>query len=177
MATHRYIATSGATTSTLDLEAAKGGGGRYTVTVDGEVHQVDARRLAGGNWSVLIDGQSYDIELEVAGATEREGSYNALVRGRVIDLTVQDERRVRMAAGARKVKVEGPQLVKCPMPGKVVKVLVALDQVVEDGTPLIIVEAMKMENEIRSPTAGKVTRIFAEAGQTVEAHAKLISIE
>lgn len=175
MAMHRYISTSGTTTSTLELEAKSGG--QYTVTVDGVPHQVDARRLAGGNWSILIDGQSYDIELEVAGATEREGAYNALVRGRVITLNVQDERRVRMAAGARKVKVEGPQLVKCPMPGKVVKVLVAPDQVVEDGTPLLIVEAMKMENEIRAPTAGKVARIFVEAGQTVEAHAKLVSIE
>lgn len=175
MATHRFIGTSGATTRALDLESH--GSGRYTVTVDGTPRDVDARRLAGGNWSVLIDGQSYDIELEVAGATEREGAYNALVRGKVVGLSVQDERRVRMSAGARKVKVEGPQLVKCPMPGKVVKVLVSPDQVVEDGTALLIVEAMKMENEIRSPTAGKVARIFVEAGQTVESHAKLVSIE
>jgi biotin carboxyl carrier protein len=175
MANHRYVATSGALTRNLELEAL--GGGRYTITVDGKPREVDARRLAGGNWSVLIDGQSYDIELEVAGATEREGAYNTLVRGHVVGLTVQDERRVRMSAGARKVKVEGPQLVKCPMPGKVVKVLVEPEQVVEDGTPLLIIEAMKMENEIRAPTKGKVTRIYVEAGQTVESHAKLVSIE
>jgi len=175
MATHRYVASSSGISKNLDLTPT--GKGEYAITLDGVIHHVDARRLAGGNWSVLIDGQSYDIELEVAGTSEREGAYNALIRGRVVALNVQDERRVRMAAGARKVKVEGPQLVKCPMPGKIIKILVAVDQVVEDGTPLLLVEAMKMENEIRSPTKGKVTKIFVEAGQNVEANAKLVSVE
>lgn len=175
MAQHRYVATSGNLKRNVDLTPKADG--HYDVTIEGVVHHVDARRLAGGNWSVLIDGQSYDVELEVAGATEREGAYNALVRGNVVSLTVEDERRVRMAAGVRKVKVEGPQVVKCPMPGKVVKLLVAQGDTVEDGTPLVIVEAMKMENEIRSPTAGKVARIFVEAGQTVESNAKLVSVE
>ncbi|MCC7385332.1 MAG: acetyl-CoA carboxylase biotin carboxyl carrier protein subunit [Deltaproteobacteria bacterium] len=82
-----------------------------------------------------------------------------------------------MAAGARKLKVEGPQLITSPMPGKVVKVLVAPGDAITEGQALVIIEAMKMENEIRAPTSGKIARVFTAAGQTVEANAKLISIE
>lgn len=173
--THRFIGTFGSQTQEIDVDPL--GDGRYEVEMQGVRHSIDARRAAGGNWSLLIDGQSYDIELEVATPSETEGRYNCLVRGRVVQLTVQDERRIRMAAGARKLKVEGPQLITSPMPGKVVKVLVAPGDAVTEGQALVIIEAMKMENEIRAPTGGKVAKVFTGAGQTVEANAKLISIE
>jgi biotin carboxyl carrier protein len=175
MGAERYIATYGQQTRELELESL--GHGRYRVTLNGRAHEVDARRATGGNWSLLIDGQSYDIELEVAGSHEGEGRYNALVRGRVVPLTVQDERHIRMAHAARKLKVEGPQVITCPMPGKVVKVLVQPGTTVGDGQALVVIEAMKMENEIRAPTGGKVARIFVEEGQTIEANAKLVSLE
>jgi biotin carboxyl carrier protein len=175
MAGQRFIGSYRDSTSEIDLEPL--GNGRYVVTVGGKSHQVDARRFQGGNWSLIIDGQSFDIELEVATRSEIEGGYNCLVRGRVVQLTVQDERRIRMAAGARKLKLEGPQVIQSPMPGKVVKVLVSPGTEVTEGQALVIVEAMKMENELRAPTAGKVSKVFVEAGQTVEANAKLVAVE
>jgi biotin carboxyl carrier protein len=176
MAKQLFIASFGTSESQITLEPL--GEGSYTLELDGTQHLVDARRFTGGNWNVIIDGQSYDVELEVAGDNESEGEYNALIRGRVISpLVVRDERHVRMGATSRKLKVEGPQVVVSPMPGKVVKVLVEVGQQVSDGQPVAIVEAMKMENELRSPTAGKVTRIMAQPGQAVEAHAKLLTIE
>ena len=152
--------------------------GRYEVEIDGVRHAVDARRFAGGTWSLLIDGQSYDVELEVAGPKESAGAYNALVRGAVISgLVVQDERQVRMGMQSGRFTVEGPQVVTCPMPGKVVKLLVEAGAEVQESAPLVIVEAMKMENELKAPKAGKISNILVQEGQAVEAGAKLLTVE
>lgn len=151
--------------------------GSYLVEVDGVRHEVDACRFGGGNWSLIINGQSYDVELEVAGSNESDGAYNALVRGRLVGLRVRDERRVRMALKTKRFAVEGAQNVISPMPGKVVKVLVALGQEVTDGQPLVIVEAMKMENELRAPKAGRVSAVMVKEGQAVEAGSKLLAVD
>jgi biotin carboxyl carrier protein len=150
---------------------------RFLVEIDGVIHHVDARRFFGGTWSLVIDNQSYDVELEVAGGHESEGRYNTLVRGSIVRLTVIDERRARMGVVSKKFTVEGPQTIHSPMPGKVVKILVATGQTVEENQPLIIVEAMKMENELRSPKAGKIGRILVGAGQAVDAQAALLTVE
>lgn len=151
--------------------------GRYTVEIEGVRHEVDAHRFGGGNWSLLIDGDSYDIELEVSEANEADGKYNALVRGRIVPLTVQDERRVRIKSTSKKFQVEGPQTVVSPMPGKIVKLLVAVNDSVQDGQPLALIEAMKMENEIRSPKAGRVSAIMICEGQAVDSGSKIMSVE
>ncbi len=171
-----FLANHGETQSTIKLTRLEEG--RYEVEINGERRTVDARRFAGGTWSLLIDDQSYDVELEVSSKSESEGGYNALVRGHVVSgLVVQDERQAKMGGRSKRFKVEGPQTVECPMPGKVVKVLVEKDAEVEEGQPLIIVEAMKMENELKSPKAGKITNIVVSEGQAVEAGAKLLTVE
>jgi biotin carboxyl carrier protein len=170
-----FVASAGEDRRDMVLEAR--GEGRYAVTMDGKRHEVDARRFEGGTWNLIIDGQSYDVELEVASPHESDGQYNVLVRGSVIRLRVQDERHIRMGLGSGRLEVDGPQIVTSPMPGKIVKVLVAQDEQVGPGQALVLIEAMKMENEIRAPSAGKVSRVFVEAGQAVEAHAKLVSLE
>ena len=175
MTTHRFIGTHGQEQRTIELEPHEGG--RYRITVDDRAYEVDARQLEGGNWSLLIDGKSYDVELERTGDQESLGHYNALVWGKVVDLTVRDERHLRMGVGSGALSAEGPQVVLCPMPGKIVKLLVAVGDEVEANQPLVIVEAMKMENELRAPTSGKVSKISVEEGQAVEANAKLIALE
>lgn len=175
MTRQRFIATHGATTETIEVVSQ--GGGRYQVLLDGVTHTVDARRFAAGTWSLLIDDQSYDVELEVAGPTESKGAYNTLVRGKVVSLTVQDERLVRMGLTSKRFKVEGPQVITAPMPGKVLELLVAPGDTVAEGQPLLIMEAMKMENELRAPKAGTVSAVFVRAGQAVEAHARLASVD
>jgi len=171
----KFIAKFGDTEE--EIKVALGPDGRYQVEIDGVVHHVDAHRFAGGTWSLVIDNQSYDVELEVGGKHETEGHYNTLVRGAIVRLQVVDERRARMGVVSKKFKVEGPQTINSPMPGKVVKILVAVGQTVEENQPLILVEAMKMENELRAPKAGNVSRIFVTAGQAVDAQAALLTVE
>jgi biotin carboxyl carrier protein len=175
MSSQLFIGSYGGTDR--DIRVTPTGEGCYTVEIAGETHEVDARRFAGGNWSVIIDGQSYDVELEVAGPNESDGHYNSLVRGRVVQLVVRDERRVRMAITSSRFRVEGPQTVLSPMPGKIVKILVDVGREVTEGQPLVIVEAMKMENELRSPKKGKVSAVMVKEGQGVEAGSKLLAVE
>lgn len=169
------IARHGDTEKNVRVERV--GEGRYRVDIDGKSHEVDARHIAAGTMSLLIDDASYDVELEVAGDNESKGAYNVLVRGQVMALEVLDERQVRMGISSSAFAVEGPQTITAPMPGKVVDVLVAVGDEVEDGAPLCIIEAMKMENELKSPKAGKVSAVHVDKGAAVEAGAKLVSVE
>ncbi|MBI2374393.1 MAG: acetyl-CoA carboxylase biotin carboxyl carrier protein subunit [Deltaproteobacteria bacterium] len=169
----RYVAIHGKKTS--DVGVTPIGGSRYLVELDGATHEVDALRFSGGNWSVIIDRQSYDVELEVAGDQESEGRYNTLVRGQVVNLTVQDERRRRMSMTSNRLTAAAPPVLTAPMAGKIVKVLVQKGQAVEEGTAVAIMEAMKMENELRVPAAGVVSEILVREGQAVEAGTSLIA--
>jgi biotin carboxyl carrier protein len=175
MTGQKFIVRSGESEEHVVVENS--GPGVYLVDIDGVTHHVDARRFAGGTWSLVIDSQSYDVELEVAGDHESEGRYNSLVRGKVIRLSVVDERHARMGVVSKKFAVEGPQTVTTPMPGKVVKILVRVGQDVDEGEALVIVEAMKMENVLPSPKKGRIARIAAEPGQTVDSGAPLLTVE
>ena len=159
-----------------NIELEQNSDGSYVVTLDGERHEVDARRFEGGTWSLIIDGHSYDVELEVSGKNESEGEYVALVRGSVIELSVQDERKNRLRFQDNIGSREGPQVVKAPMPGKIVKVLVEEGQEVAENDPIIIIEAMKMENELRAVKDGVISKIMVGEGDTVEGNSKLITI-
>ena len=131
---------------------------------------IDARRVFGAV-NVIIDGRVHDISL-----SPFADSHDVFDSGRATTLTAETdrERSTRtMRAGAA---AGGGGAVKSPMPGKVVKVLVAVDQRVEVGTPLAVVEAMKMENELLAEASGTVSKIHAQAGDAVEGGATLISI-
>jgi len=159
-----------------NIELEQTADGHYLVSIDGTSHEIDARRFEGGTWSLIIDGLSYDVELEVAGKNESEGQYVALVRGSVMEFSVQDERKNRLrfqdSIGSR----EGPQIVKAPMPGKIVKILVEEGQEIAENEPIIIIEAMKMENELRAVKDGVISKIMVSEGDTVEGNSKLITI-
>ena len=92
-------------------------------------------------------------------------------------MDVADERTVRLRAGLSGFSVSGKVVVTAPMPGKVVRVLVAPGAEVAEGQGVVVVEEMKMENELKSPKTGKVLEVFAKVGSTVEANAKLLSVE
>jgi len=158
----------------LELEHQKNG--RYIIQVDGKSHTVDAQRFEGGTWSLIIDGHSYDVELEITGKNESEGRYVSLIRGSVIELSMQDERKNRLRFQDTLGNNEGPQVVRAPMPGKIVKILVAEGDQVVENQPIIIIEAMKMENELRASSDGVVTKIMVKEGDTVEGNTKLITI-
>ncbi len=154
----------------LDIEAA--GEGRYAVTLNGKRHEIDALTLDHGAVSMLIDDKSYSVEFDPI-----NDEVAVLVKNHVTLVDVADERRLRLRAGAAQFSAEGKQTVTAPMPGKLVKILVKVGEEVKEGQGLVVVEAMKMENELKSPKAGKVTELFAKEGSTVEINAKLVSVE
>jgi biotin carboxyl carrier protein len=102
--------------------------------------------------------------------------FDVMVGGRIFHLEVIDERS-KLLAGSAAAVASGPQTVKAEMPGKVVKLNVAVGAEVRERQGIVIVEAMKMENEIPSPIAGVVKEIAVAEGQTVEAGATLFVVE
>jgi len=154
----------------VDIEAL--GNGRYALQIDGQRHEVDALSLPHGAVSLIADGRSYNLEFE------KHGDEVAVsVRGHTVRLDVADERRLRLRAAAGAFEVEGRQTIQAPMPGKVVKVLVAVGDAVTQGQGLVVVEAMKMENELKSPKAGTVVEVLAREGAAVESGAKLVVVD
>jgi biotin carboxyl carrier protein len=99
------------------------------------------------------------------------------VDGRNYRIHLADERRMRVGGAQSSMELQGRQKVSVPMPGKVTAVLVSEGDAVEKGQGLLIVEAMKMENEVRSPIAGVVKEIKVKAGETVEGGVVLVVIE
>jgi biotin carboxyl carrier protein len=149
--------------------------GRYRVVVDGRPHDVDAARVGSFGLSLLLDGGSVSREVEVAPAG---GPGEMLVRidGRIVAATVNGRRTGRGAADGGTL-ARGVQSVVAPMPGRVVRVLVAAGDAVTARQPVVVVEAMKMENELRSPKAGRVKDVEVAEGASVEAGRVLIVIE
>ena len=133
------------------------------------VLEVDAVHLAGEVLSLLVDGRSVRCEVEPG----KDGKVAVLVGDEVHELEVLDERRLRLRRASGKFSLEGPQRVDSPMHGKVVRVLARQGDRVLEGQALVVVEAMKMENELKSPKAGVVAELHAQEGQAVEAGAKL----
>ncbi len=172
MATTRYFATlkKGVPPTELLVERMKDG--RYAVTLDGKRHEIDALMLPHGAVSMLIDGESHALEFE-----EHSDVVSVLVKTQVTKVDIVDERRARLRDATQGFTAEGKQVITAPMPGKVVKVLVKLGDSVKEGQGLVVVEAMKMENELKSPKDGKVTELTAHEGTTVENGSKLAVVE
>ena len=120
-----------------------------------------------GTWSILIDGRSYAVTIL--------GMREISVNGRVFHVDVFDPRELRGRRSAADNR--GPQAVAAPMPGRVIRVLVEPGQEVAADEGLIVVEAMKMQNEMKAPRAGRVTAVKTAAGATVSAGDVLLVIE
>ncbi len=146
--------------------------GVYEVRIGEVVRRVDAYKHDGGTISLIVDTASYTVTLDQRGTL-----VNVRTRDQLFPIEILDERRLRMRRAAGKFTVEGKQTLTAPMPGKVVKVLVAVGDEVVEGQGLVVVEAMKMENEMKSPRDGKVVEIHVREGQAVENGAKLASVE
>jgi biotin carboxyl carrier protein len=150
---------------------------RYALTVGERTYHVDARAMEGRTWSLLIDGKSYEVDVEADPAAGSPDRLMVRLRGSEFPMEVLDERRLRLREAAGGFAVEGPVTVNAPMPGKVVRCLVAVGDAVEENQGVIVVEAMKMENELRAPKAGTVAELPVAEGQLVEGGTVLAVIE
>jgi biotin carboxyl carrier protein len=138
-------------------------GERAVWAIDGEPLEADATEVSPGIFSILINGESFAVRLERVGEELR-----AFTGGREFRVLIQDEREWRRNRGGS-VEAEGRQQVLAPMPGKIVRVLVSAGDSVRAGQGLLVVEAMKMQNEIRAPKSGRIDRVRVIEGQTVNA--------
>ena len=142
------------------------------VTVDGRPVAVDAVLAERDVLSLLVEGRSYDIKREQTGQSE-----HVIVRGISFTAEVRDPRSLRARRAAAAGSTEGPKKVVSPMPGKVVRILAPAGTKVEAGEGVIVVEAMKMQNEIKSPKAGTVQQVLAQEGAAVNAGEALAIVE
>ncbi len=143
---------------------------RFRFEGDGREGTASILEVEPGIYSVLLDGRSFEVRMEPG-----QGAQIAAVQGRRLTVEVEDPRRPKR----RSVGVfdEGHAQVTAPMPGRVVRVLAAEGDLVEAGQGLLVVEAMKMQNEVKSPKAGRVAALAAREGGAVAAGDVLAVIE
>ena len=153
--------SAGDKTRIVELERHASG---WRVTLNGKLLDVDAVEVAPNTLSLLLEGQSFEITV----TPSPDGKLKLQSGMHEFEAEVLDP---RAWSGRRhgNVEAEGRQQIVAPMPGKIVRVLVQAGDRVEAGQGLLVVEAMKMQNEIRSPKSGIVERILASAGQPVNA--------
>jgi acetyl/propionyl-CoA carboxylase alpha subunit len=154
----------------VELPAGVGGGplvGTMDCLVDGRAVAVNVQTLQAGVMSLLVEGRQYRCVLDGDGV---------VIGGRRFGFEVEDPRSLQGRRGAG-AGTDGPRSVKAPMPGRVVRVLVEAGQEVEEGQALVVIEAMKMQNELKSPKAGRVARVAVGVGDTVGAGEVLAVVE
>jgi biotin carboxyl carrier protein len=135
--------------------------GRETA-IDGRKIDADAAAISPGVYSILLSGRCFEVTVEKSG----EG-WLLRTAGREFQLDIFDPRSWRRGR-AGGIELEGRQEVAAPMPGKIVRVLAVAGEKVEAGQGLLVIEAMKMQNELRSPKSGLLERLARE-GETVKA--------
>jgi biotin carboxyl carrier protein len=135
---------------------------RREAVIEGRKIAADSAEIASGVYSILLDGQSLEVTVEPSG-----GGLLLRAAGREFQMEIFDPRSYRRGR-AGSIELEGRQVVTAPMPGKIVRVLSAPGEKVEAGQGLLVIEAMKMQNEIRSPKSGTIERL-AKEGNTVQA--------
>jgi biotin carboxyl carrier protein len=135
---------------------------------DGPERRADVQIPEPGVYSVLMDGRSYEARVE-----ENANALVVVIDGRRFEIEVRDPRRFARKSGRA---TDGVQTVAAPMPGKIVRVLAAVSDEVVAGQGLLVIEAMKMQNELKAPRAGKVLSMPAKPGATVSAGEILATI-
>ena len=141
--------------------------GAVECAVDGRRTAVDVRVLEAGVMSLVVEGRQFRCVLDGDGV---------VIGGRRYGFEVDDPRSLQGRRGGGG-GVDGPRPVKAPMPGRVVRVLVNDGQEVEEGQAIVVIEAMKMQNELRSPKRGRVVRVMVGVGDAVGAGDVLAVVE
>lgn len=162
-----------------------------SIDLNGVTHTLDWRQVAtlaadsngqsseGGRYSLLIGGKSYEIFARRLSQSGEQGgqTYEIVLAGQRFEVTVEDE-RTRVLTGLTRARVgSGAARIQAPMPGLVVNILLESGASVEKGQTVIVLEAMKMENDLVSPIAGTIKEIKVGKGQTVDQGAILVLVE
>ncbi len=157
----KFVATVDGVSEVVEIS---GRAGRYQVRIGGQVWEVDGRRTPEGAYSLLVDGASW-----VAYVSPHEGTLQVEVGGQTYAVQVEEYEshliRTRGGAGGP----AGGQTLTAPMPGRVSHVAVRAGDRVRAGDPLVVIEAMKMENEFRAAADGTVAEVRVVPGQAVNA--------
>jgi biotin carboxyl carrier protein len=154
----------------VPLEVRGDGGPAYDVKVGSEEYRVHVTEPEPGVLSLLIGERSYEVVVRPSATGLR-----IAVAGRSYEIGVEDPAEA-LARSAR-IALSGTQVVRSIMAGRVLAVMVAEGEAVAEGKPLLVIEAMKMENEIRSPKQGTVKAVRVRPGQAVESGAELVVVE
>lgn len=170
-ASTKYYAVAGAAKDEHEVKITGVGGQNFTMELDGRVIEADFVKTGHNLYSLIIDDKSYEIDIYFDGE-----KYDILVNGDHFTVEVFDELK-KMLRDRVTRGVQGRQIISTPMPGLVTKVMVKEGQEVKEGDPLLILVAMKMENQIKSPKNGVVQNLYVQASQTVSIGDKLVIID
>lgn len=160
-----FEAATGGAAGRIEVREARG---VYKVTIGDKTLDLDLVKTGEHEVSVLVDGVSYDLGLE-----KTDQGFAVLLRGDRFEVELKEAVK---GASLNRAAHAGPVKLNAPMPGKIVKVLVSPGDVVEAGRGLLVMEAMKMENELKAVRAGTVQEIKVKEGQAVEMGALLLVI-
>ena len=168
-----FVATLGSDEIEIRVQQPSDGQNSWRVAIGDRVFEVDAQKVRPGVWSLLCGGRSYTIDLDA----RKRGT--AIICGTIEAIgQLEDLRRKRLAQA-----VSGPaggaasgEVVRAPIAGKVVKVLASPGGAVEAGNSVAVLEAMKMENEIKAERGGEVAKVHVEVGQSVDTGDVLITL-
>lgn len=149
-------------------------GNQLTIAVDDEIFNVDLVKVGPAEYSVLHKGRSFNIEV-VPGREPKHYTVNTLYFTNEIEVVDAETRYIRSRENAAGGHISN--IIRSPMPGKIVKILVAAGDMVEAGQTIIIVSAMKMESEFKASKAGIVSEIPVAEGDTVDSNQVLVVIE
>jgi biotin carboxyl carrier protein len=149
--------------------------GNWRITVDGEPVNVAATAIDEGTLSLLLDDRSVSVHLDRQSSENGSSQWLLGLHGRQVSAEVRDRRRLRR--GLHGVEQEGRVRLTAPMAGKVVKLLAAPGDAVEAGQGLLVLEAMKMQNEVRSPKSGTLISLAVSDNGAVATGQLLAEIE
>lgn len=147
--------------------------GRYVVEIGGVRHEVDTRALGPWVLSLIVEGKSHELAVVRLG----DGNYSVDWRGRSFEIELVDPLTHLAETSRGEAGRQGKRVVKAYMPGRVVEVRVQPGDRVEAGQPMVVLEAMKMQNEIQAERSGLVSRVFVAAGQAVEGGDPLFEVD
>jgi pyruvate carboxylase len=152
-------------------------GGKTVMVWDGEEYPFDILRVEPTSYSVIMGGHSVGVNIDrIRNLDPDLHGFRASVFDGAYDFTLQDPHKILLAEAMARGKKGTGSLVAALMPGKVLKLLVQPGEAVEEGQPILILEAMKMQNEYTAPMAGKVGQVHAEEGVNVEINSPLVTL-